>query len=73
MTTMTAEASLTTAHLAQLRDGSGISPEVIQERGYRSITQLTALLDFGFSAAQSLSTAKITEKAKEMARDDEVS
>src|SRR5262245_51912232 len=43
---------LTAEHLAQLRDGSGISDDVILERGYRSITQSTALREYGFSVDQ---------------------
>jgi Domain of unknown function (DUF3854) len=43
---------LTAAHTAQLCEGSGISEEVILERGYQSITQRTTLSQYGFSAAQ---------------------
>ena len=45
-------ADLSTAHLAQLREGSGIAEEVIVERGYRSIAQRTTLREYGFSAEQ---------------------
>lgn len=45
-------APLTAEHLAQLREGSGISDEVIAERGYQSIIQRTALQAHGFSAGQ---------------------
>jgi hypothetical protein len=43
---------LTPEHLAQLRDGSGISDEVIAERAYQSIFQRTKLREYGFSAEQ---------------------
>jgi len=44
--------TLTAAHRAQLVEGSGISEEVIIERGYQSIIQRTMLSGYGFSAAQ---------------------
>lgn len=40
------------SHLSQLRDGSGISLEVILERGYRSILGKAELERLGFSGAQ---------------------
>src|SRR5215468_648462 len=43
---------ISAAHLAQLRDGSGISYEVIAERGYKTIEKRTELREYGFSAAQ---------------------
>lgn len=43
---------LTAEHIAQLRDGSGISEEVILERGYRSIATRTILREFGFAPSQ---------------------
>lgn len=43
---------LTAEHLTQLREGSGISEDVIVDRGYRSIATRSALREYGFSAAQ---------------------
>ena len=39
-------------HLAMLRDGSGLSDEMIAERGYRSVTKASELRALGFSARQ---------------------
>jgi hypothetical protein len=43
---------LSADHIKQLVEGSGISPDVIAERGYKSVTQRTTLQDCGFSAEQ---------------------
>lgn len=39
-------------HFKNLHDGSAISPEVIRERGYRTITALKQLTDLGFTSQQ---------------------
>src|SRR5215467_644836 len=44
--------TLSDAHLAHLRDSSGISDEVIAARGYATIGKQTELRDYGFSPAQ---------------------
>ena len=49
---MSAPGQLSANHLKQLRDGSGISDEVIAERGYVSVTQRTTLRGYGFSVQQ---------------------
>jgi Domain of unknown function (DUF3854) len=41
-------------HLCMLRDGSGLSDEIIAERGYRSVTNATELRVLGFSARQAI-------------------
>jgi hypothetical protein len=51
-TPQTGECQVSAEHLKQLRDGSGLSPEVIQERGYRTVTRRAELRDYGFSTAQ---------------------
>jgi hypothetical protein len=43
---------LTLKHLDALRSGSGLSLNVIQERGYRSMTDKKQLADAGFAASQ---------------------
>ena len=43
---------LLTDHFRHLSEGSGISPEVIKERGYRSILGKSELDKFGFTPAQ---------------------
>jgi hypothetical protein len=43
---------LSAQHLAMLRDGSGISDEVIRARGYRTITYHKDLAALGFSDVQ---------------------
>src|SRR5262245_10705509 len=50
--TKSQEKQLTPEHFSQLRNGSGISPEVIAERGYRSVTQRATLQECGFSVNQ---------------------
>src|SRR5262245_46446916 len=50
--TMKLEDTLSTEHLKHLREGSGLSDEVILERGYRTITTKTALREYGFSDKQ---------------------
>lgn len=39
-------------HLDQLTKGSGLSPDIVRERGYRSITRKDELEQLGFSIAQ---------------------
>ncbi|MEP7338016.1 MAG: DUF3854 domain-containing protein [Acidobacteriota bacterium] len=43
---------LSPAHFIQLRGGSGLSDNVIAERGYRTVTKRTELREYGFSAEQ---------------------
>lgn len=43
---------LSATHLKMLRDGSGISDQVIEARGYRTITDEKELIPFGFSTVQ---------------------
>src|SRR4051794_23186761 len=47
-----ADLELFDEHRAQLERGSGLAPEVIAERGYRSVLGTKALAHLGFSAAQ---------------------
>jgi hypothetical protein len=49
---MTAAPALLDRHLAHLRDGSGIDPEVIAERGARSIENPAELVRAGFGSQQ---------------------
>ncbi|MDP2729093.1 MAG: hypothetical protein Q8O55_01260, partial [Dehalococcoidales bacterium] len=44
--------ALLTDHFRHLSEGSGISPEVIKERGYRSLLGKSDLDKLGFSSAQ---------------------
>ena len=39
-------------HYCHLHEGSGVSPEVIRERGYRSLLGTSELEKLGFSASQ---------------------
>ena len=43
---------LLTDHFQHVTEGSGISPEVIKERGYRSMLGKSELEKLGFTAAQ---------------------
>lgn len=45
---------LSAEHLRMLRDGSGISDEVIEARGYRTITKAKELDQLGFAPSQRL-------------------
>lgn len=45
--------TLSEKHLAMLRDGSGISDEVVAARGYRTITDEAELVKLGFGLSQS--------------------
>lgn len=47
-----AEELLSAAHLKHLREFSGLSADVIAERGYRTITMRTSLREYGFSVDQ---------------------
>lgn len=51
-TARTLEEHLSAEHLAMLRVESGISDEVIQTRGYRTITNRNDLLALGFAPSQ---------------------
>ena len=44
--------ALLTPHFQHLHDGSGISSDVIKERGYKSVLGKTALREAGFSKTQ---------------------
>ena len=44
--------SLSDKHLKMLTEESGISEQVIRERGYRTITSEGDLVQYGFSPAQ---------------------
>src|SRR4051794_34516202 len=52
-------ARLSSEHLAMLRDGSGLSDEIIAERGYYTESTFKGLRDLGFSEAQSLAPALV--------------
>src|SRR5262245_12840644 len=43
---------LSALHIAHLREGSGLTDEVIAARGYRTIEKRTELREYGFSAEQ---------------------
>ena len=49
---LTEAQGLSPAHHNTLREGSGISEEVIEARGYRTITTVDELEALGFSTAQ---------------------
>jgi hypothetical protein len=50
---------LSDAHLRMLHDESGITPEVIAARGYRTVTKKAELAQLGFSMAQRLPPALV--------------
>ena len=48
------EIKLSPEHYATLVEGSGISPEIVQQRGYRTITDPKELRELGFARQQTL-------------------